>query len=83
MPIQSTCKNCGYISSSELCKACIMLDGLNRGRPELSIGKNNKRKKILKMTAKKTNGHCSNGNFKSSESNNRINAMSQNVQEMF
>lgn len=53
MPIQTTCGRCGYISSAALCKACIMLDGLNRGRPQLSIGKNNKRKKILKQEADK------------------------------
>lgn len=80
MPIQSTCQQCGYMSSAELCKACIMLDGLNRGRPELSIGKNSKRKKILKMTAEKT----ADGNkIINSESNRTGNKTVQNVQEMF
>ena len=39
MPVQGTCKRCGYISSQELCKACILLEGLNRGMPKLGIGK--------------------------------------------
>ena len=39
MPIQGTCTRCGYISSQELCKACVLLEGLNRGLPRLGIGK--------------------------------------------
>ena len=39
MPVQGNCKRCGYISSQELCKACILLEGLNRGLPRLGIGK--------------------------------------------
>ena len=37
--VQGTCKRCGYISSQELCKACVLLEGLNRGLPRLGIGK--------------------------------------------
>lgn len=39
MPVQGNCKRCGYISSQELCKACLLLEGLNRGLPKLGIGK--------------------------------------------
>lgn len=39
MPVQGTCKRCGYISSQELCKACILLEGLNKGLPRLGVGK--------------------------------------------
>ena len=39
MPVQGICSRCGYISSQELCKACILLEGLNRGLPRLGIGK--------------------------------------------
>ena len=39
MPVQGTCSRCGYIASQELCKACILLEGLNRGLPRLGIGK--------------------------------------------
>ncbi|KAF7331689.1 Cytoplasmic tRNA 2-thiolation protein 1 [Mycena kentingensis (nom. inval.)] len=28
---QQTCKRCGYISSNDLCKACALLEGLERG----------------------------------------------------
>ena len=82
MPIQSTCQNCGYIASSELCKACIMLDGLNRGRPELSIGKNNKRKKILKMTAGKAKEAGMNDKLNGS-ANTIHNTILQDVENMF
>ncbi|ONK61281.1 uncharacterized protein A4U43_C08F28070 [Asparagus officinalis] len=40
MPEQGTCMRCGYISSQKLCKACVLLDGLNRGLPKLGIGRN-------------------------------------------
>ena len=39
LPVRGTCSRCGYISSQELCKACILLEGLNRGLPKLGIGK--------------------------------------------
>jgi cytoplasmic tRNA 2-thiolation protein 1 len=39
LPTQGTCVRCGYVSSQELCKACILLEGLNRGLPRLGIGK--------------------------------------------
>jgi cytoplasmic tRNA 2-thiolation protein 1 len=39
MPEQGTCEKCGYISSQKWCKACVLLDGLNRGLPRLGIGR--------------------------------------------
>ena len=39
MPVQGTCTRCGYISSQQLCKACVLLEGLNRGLPRVGIGK--------------------------------------------
>ncbi|GCB75759.1 hypothetical protein scyTo_0020393, partial [Scyliorhinus torazame] len=42
MPTQGTCTRCGYISSQKLCKACALLEGLNRGLPKLGIGKHHK-----------------------------------------
>jgi len=44
MPTQGNCTKCGYISSQPLCKACVMLEGLNRGLPKLGIGKTHKGK---------------------------------------
>ncbi|KAI0069191.1 hypothetical protein BV25DRAFT_113288 [Artomyces pyxidatus] len=29
--VQQTCKRCGYMSSNDLCKACTLLEGLERG----------------------------------------------------
>lgn len=31
------CERCGYISSQKICKACMLLDGLNRNRPKTTI----------------------------------------------
>lgn len=42
LPSQGTCERCGHISSQNICKACVMLDGLNRGQPKLGIGKSSK-----------------------------------------
>ncbi|XP_065619819.1 cytoplasmic tRNA 2-thiolation protein 1 isoform X1 [Quercus suber] len=54
MPEQGTCERCGYISSQKWCKACVLLEGLNRGLPKLGIGRsrgpNNDRKKGTKET---------------------------------
>jgi len=44
MPTQGLCAKCGYISSQPLCKACVMLEGLNRGLPKLGIGKTHRGK---------------------------------------
>lgn len=42
LPQQTTCDRCGYISSQALCKACVLLEGLNKGLPRLGIGKSSK-----------------------------------------
>lgn len=39
MPEQGLCEKCGYISSQKWCKACVLLDGLNRGLPRLGIAR--------------------------------------------
>lgn len=39
MPTKMQCKQCGFVSSNELCKACILLEGLNKGKPRLAIGR--------------------------------------------
>ncbi|PWN51606.1 cytoplasmic tRNA 2-thiolation protein 1 [Violaceomyces palustris] len=36
-PELGLCQRCGYISSNQLCKACLLLEGLNKGRPLLGI----------------------------------------------
>ncbi|KAM3829845.1 cytoplasmic tRNA 2-thiolation protein 1 [Vipera latastei] len=47
LPVQGTCRRCGYFSSQPLCKACVLLEGLNRGLPKLAIGKTNRLQKAL------------------------------------
>jgi cytoplasmic tRNA 2-thiolation protein 1 len=32
-----TCKTCGYMSSQDICKACTLLEGLNKNRPKMEI----------------------------------------------
>ncbi|XP_074567548.1 cytoplasmic tRNA 2-thiolation protein 1 [Curcuma longa] len=39
LPEQGICERCSYISSQKLCKACMLLEGLNRGLPKLGIGR--------------------------------------------
>lgn len=31
------CTRCGYLSSQDICKACMLLEGLNRNRPKMDI----------------------------------------------
>lgn len=31
------CERCGYISSQNICKACMLLDGLNKNRPKTTV----------------------------------------------
>ncbi|KDQ65008.1 hypothetical protein JAAARDRAFT_116909 [Jaapia argillacea MUCL 33604] len=35
--LQQTCKRCGYMSSNDLCKACTLLEGLERGMANAGI----------------------------------------------
>ncbi|KAF8406676.1 hypothetical protein HHK36_008767 [Tetracentron sinense] len=61
MPEQGTCERCGYISSQKWCKACVLLEGLNRGLPKLGIGRtrglNNGQNKDMDQTNGMKNIH--------------------------
>ncbi|KAJ3026301.1 UNVERIFIED_CONTAM: nucleotidyltransferase [Siphonaria sp. JEL0065] len=35
---QMNCERCGYISSNKMCKACVLLESLNKGKPAVTIG---------------------------------------------
>ena len=35
--VMDQCKKCGYLSSQEICKACTLLEGLNKNRPRSTI----------------------------------------------
>lgn len=47
LPSQGNCTRCGYISSMEICKACLLLEGLNKGLPKLGVGKSSKTKNLM------------------------------------
>jgi hypothetical protein len=34
-----SCERCGFLSSQAVCKACILLEGLNSGLPTLGVGR--------------------------------------------
>ena len=36
-PLVETCQRCGYMSSNDLCKACTLLEGLERGMANSGI----------------------------------------------
>lgn len=35
--VMGQCRKCGYLSSQEICKACVLLEGLNKNRPKNHI----------------------------------------------
>ena len=49
-PVQGICERCGYISSMNLCKACNLLEGLNRGIAKLGIGKTTRLRKQFNLS---------------------------------
>lgn len=64
MPTLQNCTRCGYVSSQDICKACILLEGLNTGQPNLGIGKSSKVKKSMASNEEKRKccggkGNCS------------------------
>ncbi|XP_052815111.1 cytoplasmic tRNA 2-thiolation protein 1-like [Mya arenaria] len=60
MPVQGVCERCGYISSNPVCKACVMLEGLNKGLPRLGIGKTHKeRRKMNEMLSEQGDSSAS------------------------
>ncbi|OMO85454.1 tRNA(Ile)-lysidine/2-thiocytidine synthase [Corchorus olitorius] len=56
MPEQGTCERCGYISSQKWCKACVLLEGLNRGLPKLGIGRSRGLNSDVKKDVKQDSG---------------------------
>lgn len=47
LPVQGICTRCNFVSSQAVCKACVLLEGLNKGLPRLGVGKSSKAKKML------------------------------------
>nr|XP_056702394.1 cytoplasmic tRNA 2-thiolation protein 1 [Euleptes europaea] len=71
MPTQGTCRRCGYLSSQPLCKACVLLEGLNRGLPQLAIGKPGRLQKAL-TDARKSEGGFQEGSQQDSKATRTI-----------
>lgn len=44
--VAGKCERCGYISSKSMCKACVLLDGLNSGEANAGIGRSKSRKHL-------------------------------------
>lgn len=42
MPKKMICVQCGFVSSNTLCKACILLEGLNNGTAKQAMGRKKK-----------------------------------------
>jgi cytoplasmic tRNA 2-thiolation protein 1 len=38
MPDQVECSQCGFLASQPVCKACLLLEGLNQSKPKVTIG---------------------------------------------
>jgi len=54
LPERRICQRCNFVSSQETCKACVLLEGLNKGLPRLGVGKSSKVKRILAEHDKNT-----------------------------
>ena len=37
VPQKLKCERCGYIASNKLCKACILLEGLNKTKAKITL----------------------------------------------
>ncbi|CCD62179.1 Cytoplasmic tRNA 2-thiolation protein 1 [Caenorhabditis elegans] len=46
MPTLKICERCGYMTSQKLCKACLLIEGLNTGNTDLGVRKSKKSKKV-------------------------------------
>lgn len=58
LPVQGICTRCNFVSSQAICKACVLLEGLNKGLPRLGVGKSSKAKKMLDEYNSKKNNDC-------------------------
>ncbi|XP_041977518.1 cytoplasmic tRNA 2-thiolation protein 1 [Aricia agestis] len=57
LPTQRVCMRCNFVSSQEVCKACVLLEGLNKGLPKLGIGKSSKAKRMLEEYNNRQRNH--------------------------
>lgn len=47
---QGKCTRCGFMSSQALCKACMLIEGLNQGKPRLGLSRNAAKKRSTTAT---------------------------------
>ncbi|GMH43199.1 hypothetical protein BSKO_11121 [Bryopsis sp. KO-2023] len=50
MPHPKRCERCGYLSSQKVCKACVLLEGLNKGLPRLGVSRTRKKHVTISQT---------------------------------
>lgn len=62
MPTLGKCESCGYISSQRLCKACVLLDGLDKGKPRMGLATERIRKKVDKEISGTSETCCDGSN---------------------
>ena len=48
----NTCEKCGYLSSNKICKACMLLNGLEINRAKVTIDNNSAIDGAAKLTKK-------------------------------
>ncbi|CAI4222082.1 unnamed protein product [Auanema sp. JU1783] len=60
MPTLMNCTRCNYITSQKLCKACLLLEGLNTGNTGLGVRKSKKEQRVATESTNKTGceGSC-------------------------
>lgn len=51
-PKPGVCTRCGYLSSQDVCKACVLLEGLNKGLPRLGVSRRRKGDDAVKCAEK-------------------------------
>ncbi|KAF8568473.1 hypothetical protein P879_03651 [Paragonimus westermani] len=50
VPVHGTCEKCGCVSSQRVCHACVLLEGLNAGLPQLKVGERNPEERVHSRT---------------------------------
>ena len=57
-PTQGTCERCGFVASNKLCKACVLLEALNKGKPKLAVGKARDQRQLADYPEIKEESNC-------------------------
>jgi len=54
-PTIGVCTRCGFMSSNTICKACVMLEGLNKGLPRIALSKEKNQRQFLQNNSNNNN----------------------------